>query len=64
MNTSNPLFYNDNIEPIDLERIFVCYSSSKVQNLWNEWNDMMLSGEELEYQKDIERECERELGIW
>ena len=64
MNTSNPLFYNDNIEPIDLERIFVCYSSSKVQNFWNEWNDMMLSGEELEYQKDIERECEREPGIW
>lgn len=64
MNTSNPLFYNDNIEPIDLKRIFVCYSSSKAQNFWNEWNDMMLSGEELEYQKDIERECERELGIW
>lgn len=64
MNTSNPLFYNDNIEPIDLKHICVCYFSSKVQNFWAEWNEVMLSGEELEYQKDIERECERELGIW
>lgn len=64
MNTSNPFFYNDNIEPIDLKHICVCYSSSKVQNFWAEWNEVMLSGEELEYQKDIERECERELGIW
>lgn len=64
MNISNPLFYNDNIEPIDLKHILVCYSSSNVQNYWNEWSDAMLSNEELEYQKDIEHECERELGIW
>ncbi len=64
MNTSNPLFYNDNIESIDFKHIRVCCFSSKVQNFWNEWSDSMLSGEELEYQKDIERECERELGIW
>lgn len=63
MNTSNPLFNNDNIESIDLKHICVCYSSSNGQNFWNEWNGLMLSSEELEYQKDIERECERELGI-
>lgn len=55
---------NDNSESIDLEHIYVCYSSSKVQNSWNVWNDVALSGEELEYQKDIERERDRELGIW
>lgn len=64
MNTSNTLFYNDNIESIDLRHIHEYHSSSKTQNFWSEWNDAMLSGEELEYQKDIERECERELGIW
>lgn len=64
MNTSNSLFYNDNTEPIDLEHICASYHSSKAQNYWNEWDDVMLSGEELEYQKDIERERERELGIW
>ncbi len=64
MNTSNSLFNNDNTEPIDLKHICASYLSSNAQNYWNEWSDAMLSGEELEYQKDIEREYERELGIW
>lgn len=64
MNTSNSLFNNDNTEPIDLKHICASYLSSKAQNYWSEWGDVMLSDEELEYQKDIERERERELGIW